>query len=98
MVVSSLFETVVFIGVSVFQLFYVQRWFEVRHKPMTTSWDLVCFSAFLASRSQAPVCVPLHRARTWVGEAGGNGRNSSRSSTVKGTSKVYVWRNLSFFV
>lgn len=28
MVVSSLFETVVFIGVSVFQLFYVRRWFE----------------------------------------------------------------------
>lgn len=30
MVVSSLFETVVFIGVSVFQLFYVRRWFEGR--------------------------------------------------------------------
>ena len=30
MVVSSLFETVVFIGVSVFQLFWVRRWFEGR--------------------------------------------------------------------
>ena len=30
MVVSSLFETVVFISVSVFQLFYVRRWFEGR--------------------------------------------------------------------
>jgi len=28
MVVSSLLETVVFIGVSIFQLFYVRRWFE----------------------------------------------------------------------
>jgi hypothetical protein len=28
MVVSSLFETVIFIAVSVFQLFYVQKWFE----------------------------------------------------------------------
>jgi hypothetical protein len=30
MVVSSLFETVIFIGVSVFQLFWVRRWFEGR--------------------------------------------------------------------
>ena len=30
MVVSSLFETVVFIGVSLFQLFWVRRWFEGR--------------------------------------------------------------------
>jgi hypothetical protein len=38
MVVSSLFETVVFIGVSIFQLFYVRRWFEGRGVGTGKQW------------------------------------------------------------
>jgi len=39
MVVSSLFETVVFIGVSLFQLFWVRRWFEGRGlRAQSRSW------------------------------------------------------------
>ena len=34
MVVGSLMETVVFIGVSLFQIFYVRRWFEGRERQM----------------------------------------------------------------
>ena len=34
MVVGSLVETVIFIGVSLFQIFYVRRWFEGRERQM----------------------------------------------------------------